>query len=59
MKNKIAILSLIFITWQMKILGRNPFDLPPQVDILDSFIAAPLIMPLKKYPIKTAFCSTH
>ena len=30
MRNKIAILSLIFIKWQIEMLGKRPFDLPPQ-----------------------------
>ena len=39
MKNKIVMLSLIFITWQMEMLGRSPFDLPPQAAILEIHMA--------------------
>ena len=38
MKNKNVILSLIFITWKIEMLGRSPFDLPPQLAILEMFM---------------------
>ena len=39
MRNKTAIVSLIFIKWQMEMLGGSPFDLLPQVAILEMFTA--------------------
>ena len=39
MKKKIVILSLIFITWQMEMLGKTPFDLSLQAAVLEIFTA--------------------
>ena len=45
MNNKIVMLSLIFIMWQMEMVWGSFFDLPPQVAMLDIFTAAMEVMP--------------